>query len=299
MSASIDLSRLPPPDVIQVPDFEALLDEMRAAVVAFAPELEDALALESEPATKVLRVCAYHRMLDRAATNDASRASMLAYAAGADLDNLAALWGVARLEIRPADPNARPPRAAEMEADGELRLRVQGSMEALSVAGPRGAYAFHARTASGQVKDVSVASPAPREVVVTILSHEADGAAAPELLAVVRAALSSDHVRPLTDLVEVRSADPVPVSISATVEVLPGPDATLVQAEALRSLGRYLDARHALGRDLPRSGLHAALTVPGVERVRLHTPSEDVAIAPHQAPIASPAPAVVLEVVDG
>ncbi|EJN4647417.1 baseplate assembly protein, partial [Salmonella enterica] len=52
--AVIDLSRLPPPQIVDVPDFETLLAERKAAFVALYPvDEQDAvrrtLALESEP----------------------------------------------------------------------------------------------------------------------------------------------------------------------------------------------------------------------------------------------------------
>ena len=46
-----------------------------------------------------------------------------------------------------------------------------------SVAGPTGAYEFHALSADGDVKDAAATSPAPGEVVVTVLSRTGDGAA--------------------------------------------------------------------------------------------------------------------------
>ncbi|TKU63785.1 baseplate assembly protein, partial [Citrobacter sp. wls715] len=56
--AVIDLSRLPPPQIVDVPDFEALLAERKASFVALHPADEQeavmrTLALESEPVTKL------------------------------------------------------------------------------------------------------------------------------------------------------------------------------------------------------------------------------------------------------
>ncbi|MCS0770132.1 contractile injection system protein, VgrG/Pvc8 family [Escherichia coli] len=60
-----------------------------------------------------------------------------------------------------------------MESDEALRLRVPAAFEGLSVAGPTAAYEFHARSADGRVADASATSPAPAEVVLTVLSREA------------------------------------------------------------------------------------------------------------------------------
>jgi len=57
--AVIDLSQLPAPQVIEVPDFETLLAERKEALIALYPADEQAamrrvLALESEPIVKNL-----------------------------------------------------------------------------------------------------------------------------------------------------------------------------------------------------------------------------------------------------
>ncbi|MEO3480275.1 hypothetical protein AAFO90_21750 [Phaeobacter sp. CAU 1743] len=108
--SSINLSLLPPPDVLEGVDYEAtlaaMLAELRARDASF-----DAL-VESDPAFKILEVAAYYRTLAVQQLNDAARAVMPAYAAGADLDHIAARYAVERLVIDPGDPNALPGRVA-------------------------------------------------------------------------------------------------------------------------------------------------------------------------------------------
>ncbi|HCW47417.1 MAG TPA: baseplate assembly protein, partial [Erwiniaceae bacterium] len=62
--AVIDLSQLPAPEVVEVPDFETLLAERKAAFIALHPVDEQeavrrTLALESEPVVKLLQENAY------------------------------------------------------------------------------------------------------------------------------------------------------------------------------------------------------------------------------------------------
>jgi phage-related baseplate assembly protein len=54
---------------------------------------------------------------------------------------------------------------------------AQQAFEGLSVAGPVGAYEYHGRSADGRVADVSVESPSPACVTITVLSREGDGTA--------------------------------------------------------------------------------------------------------------------------
>lgn len=286
--AVIDLSQLPAPQIVDVPDFETLLAERKAAFVALYPADEQAtvartLALESEPITKQLQESTYREVLLRQRINEAAQAVMVAYALGGDLEQLAANYNVKRLTVTPADNDAVPPVAAVMESDDALRLRVPAAFEELSVAGPTAAYEFHARSADGRVADASATSPAPAEVVLTVLSREGDGTAGNDLLAVVEKALNNESVRPVADRLTVRSAEIIPYSVDATIFLYPGPEAEPVMAAAKASLQKYIASQTRLGRDIRRSALYAALHVEGVQRVELASPLNDVVLDKTQA----------------
>lgn len=285
---AIDLSKLPAPEVIRTPDYDALLAQMKAEAIRRLPELEAYLSLESEPVTQLLRVCAWYRMLDHLEFNDRARACLLAQATGADLDQLAAFWGVARLVVQEADTSAAPPIAAIGESDAGFRARIQLSLEGHSTAGPRGAYIFWARSASGQVKDAGVTSPAPGEVVVSVLSHEGDGTPSEALLSAVDGVLNDADVRPLTDHVTVQAARVIPYEVAARLILYEGPDASAVTAAAEGALARYIETHHRLGHDITRSGLHAALHQPGVQNVVLAAPAADIGVGPGAAAYCAP-----------
>ena len=244
--AQINLAELPAPTVIQTPAFEGLFAEMKARAIELQPDLADVLDLESEPATKMLRVGAYYRMLDRLWFNDGAKANMLALSTGTNLDGLAAFWGVQRLVIQPADPEATPPVPEILESDTDFRRRVQLSLEGHSTAGPRGAYIFWALSADPDVKDASVDSPAPGTVVVTVLSRTGDGTAGAGLLAEVDAGLNDDDVRPLTDQVTVQAPTILAYQVTAELTLLQGPDEAevLAAAEAAVALAIVLNVFH-------------------------------------------------------
>ncbi|EKN5085172.1 baseplate assembly protein, partial [Yersinia enterocolitica] len=120
--ATIDLSLLPPPFVVEELDYETLLAERKATLISLYPEEQRAavartLSLESEPLVKLLQENAYREVILRQRVNDAARAVMVAYAVGSDLDQLGANNNVERLVITPADPTAIPPIEAVMESD--------------------------------------------------------------------------------------------------------------------------------------------------------------------------------------
>nr|BFE89963.1 hypothetical protein GCM10020185_04990 [Pseudomonas brassicacearum subsp. brassicacearum] len=106
---------------------------------------------------------------------------------------------------------------AVLESYDALRERVQLRYEGLTTAGPRNSYILHARNASGLVADATAESPAPAEVVVTVLSLEGDGTASPELLAEVDTHLNDEDRRPVADRLTVQGAEILPYRVDAVV----------------------------------------------------------------------------------
>lgn len=284
----IDLSQLPAPDVVEELNYETILDTRKATLISLFPTDEQAaiartLALESEPLTKFLEENAYREIIWRQRVNEAARAVMLAYAAGHDLDVIAANNDTARLVITPADDSTIPPTPAVMESDKDLRLRSQQAFEGLSVAGPVGAYEYHGRSADGQVADISVVSPQPAYITISVLSREGDGSASDELVKVVEKALNAESVRPVGDRVTVQSAEIVPYKIDATLYFYPGPESEPGRLAAEQKLKSYINAQRRLGRDIRQSAIYAALHVEGVQRVELSAPASDIVLEKHQA----------------
>ncbi|MCX8962702.1 baseplate assembly protein [Erwinia psidii] len=286
--ATIDLSQLPAPDVVETLDYETLLAERKATLVSLYPaDQQDAiartLALESEPVVKLLEENAYREVILRQRINEAAQAVMVAYALADDLDQLGANNGVPRLTLTAANNTAIPPVAAVMESDDDYRVRIAAAFEGLSVAGPTGAYEYHARSADGRVADASAISPSPACVTITVLSREGNGVAAADLLAVVDAALNDEDVRPVADRVTVRSAAIVDYAVDAVLYLYPGPEAEPIRAAAEARLAAFVSAQARLGRDIRKSALYAALHVEGVQRVELSEPAADVVLDKTQA----------------
>ncbi|MDU1575229.1 MAG: baseplate assembly protein [Pantoea sp.] len=286
--ATIDLSQLPAPDVVEALDYETLLAERKATLISLYPAEQQAaitrtLALESEPLVKLLQENAYRELILRQRINEAAKANMVAWATGADLDQLGANNGVTRLTLRAADSSTLPPTAAVMESDDNFRMRIAAAFEGLSVAGPSGAYEYHAKSADGRIADVSATSPAPAEVVITVLSREGDGTAPADLLTIVANALNDEDVRPVADRVRVQAAAIVSYRVDATLFLYPGPEAEPIRAAAEAKLLAFINAQSRLGRDIRQSALYAALHVEGVQRVELAQPTADVVLDKTQA----------------
>lgn len=285
---SVDLTQLPAPKVIEEIDYETLLQQRKNRLITAVPadirdQVAATLALETEPLTILLQENSYTEMILRQRINEAAKAVTLAYSLDSDLDVVAANLDTERKIIQPADPDAVPPVPEVRESNDEFRTRAQMAFEGLSVAGPRGAYEFHALSADPRVADVKAVSPAPCEVVVTVLARAGDGAAPADLVTVVATALDDEDIRPVGDFVTVQSAAIVPYVIEATLFFFPGPEAEPIRAAAEASLRDFISKQRRIGRDIRRSAIYAALHVEGIQRVELAKPSQDIVITTSQA----------------
>lgn len=286
---SIDLSTLPAPAVVETLDYESYLAGLRADLLARHPEAASVLALESEPMNKLLQVCAYREMLLRARINDAARAVLLPWAVGADLDNLAARYDLARL------PG---------EDDERLRERVLIGYHALSAAGSASSWRLRALSQSNDIRQVDVWADRPGRVKISLLArmaapayqltqaeqeagralfgpHPRDSFAwrvatvADPIVGQVEAAMLAEDVRPLTVDVDVTAARVLPVEVNATLVHPPSQDGALLSARASQRL-QALAASSAFRIDLTRAAITAALMGDGIRDVLLHTPTADV-----------------------
>lgn len=253
----IDLTKLPPPELVPV-SYQDALTGLKQAIIEIDPTLEPVLAIESDPINKLIEAFAYLLTLTAQQTNDAMRQTMLAYATGANLEHLGALFDVIRLEG---------------EDDTRLRYRIQSSLEGYSTAGAADAYRYHAMTADARVKDVSVFSTEPGLVNVRILPQASFDS---DIITIVESALNAEQVRPITDTVDVAFATVIPYQISATLNIINGPDSALVKLAAEQKLSDYLEAIKTIGNTIRLSAIYAALHVEGVSFVTLTSPMADI-----------------------
>ncbi|MCK9514077.1 MAG: baseplate J/gp47 family protein [Pigmentiphaga sp.] len=159
----------------------------------------------------------------------------------------------------------------DTEDDERLRERIREAPEKFSVAGPYGAYRWHAMTAHQSIVDAAVISPEPGIVQVYILTDE--GLPSSEILDIADDVLNHEKVRPLSDTVEVLAPARIAYSIEAQITLFRSADATVTLAAANAAAAAYVAARRdSLGRDLVPSQIIAALSVPGAYRVDLVSP---------------------------
>ncbi|KZN34928.1 hypothetical protein N480_20285 [Pseudoalteromonas luteoviolacea S2607] len=265
MSTAIELAKLPPPQVIEALSYEEIYQQIEQALLEKIP---DHALLASDPAIKLLELAAYRELLLRQRINDAAKSVMLAFARGNDLDHLGALFGIERDGI---------------EEDERYRQRIPMSLESYSMAGTRGAYEFHTFSANSLVHDVYVDSEQPGRVNVYALLDTMSEAQANEVKADIEARLNDEDIRPITDKVVVQWVMPTLVPLSAQVYLSVGANKAQVELTILQALDKFIENHFKLGTEVPHSGIIDALHQPGVRKVKLLTPTEDLQPTVNQA----------------
>ncbi len=306
-----------PYDDILADAINRLIASMEAAGIPY-----DTGILEGEPGRILLEAAAYRDMIRLLEVDAAVKRSYLTHATGAYLDARASDYGVLRRSlVHTADgaaPDVRPTNvpllwywdaatSLWMEDDESLRLRARLAWEALSVAGPAGAYAFHAADAHPAVDGAgtNIIGPEtglvdPGEVLVVVQSNLGNGVPTIEVLEAIANRLDAaelidaagvstlipvrqrQSVRPLGARVTVQACQPLAFNVVATLHLVAGPDPETIRLAAVARLTSYLSSRRRVGIEVPRSGIIAALHLSGsdglpiADEVTLTTPASDV-----------------------
>lgn len=271
MTEQINLLNIPAPTVVETLSFETILSAMFADLKA-RDDTFTAL-VESDPMYKLLEICAYRELLIRQRVNDATKSVMLAYATGADLEQLGAIFNVDRKILIEGNAEVNPAIEAVYEDDESLRMRIQSALNGVSTAGPKSSYKYHTLSVD-TILDADIVGPptvSSGNVRVTILSAIGDGTATQTQIDAVNAKLSSDEIRPLTDYVTVQGATIVPYKINVTLYILNNWDSATIIATARAGILEYCSSVRKIGYKVRLSGIHAGGFVSGVERVTFNT----------------------------
>ncbi|GJD88181.1 hypothetical protein BHAOGJBA_1694 [Methylobacterium hispanicum] len=336
------LLKLGPPPALAAQAFDTLLDTSKArllAEMAAAGIAYDVANVDSDPAVRVTRVAVHRTVLRRQMIDEAVAQTFLGSATGPMLDQRAADYMTVRRSIASEDPtlvlepNVRPDDvpplwtwqpymeaagilAAWYEDDESLRSSALLAWEALSVAGPKGAYAYHAGQAHPNVlvRGVGVYGPEDGfvpagEVYVVVQSNLPGGVPSAGVLDAVarrldaffvidetgavrvRTARDAQSVRPLGAKVSVMANQPLTYGVAATLYIPAGADADALLAQARANLAAYEVSQQYSGVARTLSGLETALScanadgLPTIPNVVVSQPPTDLAVAYNQIAI--------------
>lgn len=162
---------------------------------------------------------------------------------------------------------------ADDEDVENLRERIRQAPESFSNAGSKGAYKYHTLSAHQSITDVAILSPTPGVVEVYPLTKTGNPTA--DILEIVQAYLSDDKVRPLTDLVRVKSPEKIEFELKANITLFTDADSTSVMTTINAKLNEYKVAlSEKLGKDVVMTQIISILnSVYGVFKVELRIAS--------------------------
>lgn len=261
---TINLGGLPAPDIIEALDYEQIVDQLKQQLLTRNPDYSELLNLESEPLVIAIEAFAYRELLLRQQINEAVRSNLLAFAQGADLDQLGAFYGVDR---------------QTSETDEPLRLRIKDRILGSSTAGGEAHYRYQAFSVSTDIRDIAVDSPEPGRVRVSVLAKT--GVEIEPLVAQVKARVAANDVQVLTDTVEVVPTELVEVDIVADIIVQEG-GLPISQEILSQGFAEVIEQQRRLGWDLAPSWIISQLHSSNIKEVQLHQPAQNVVIQPNQ-----------------
>lgn len=162
---------------------------------------------------------------------------------------------------------------ADIESDADLTYRVYMAPAGYSVAGPKDAYEYFAKSFRADVADVEVYSPAPCKVTVRFLL---DGGVIPDqkTRSEMLAYLSDETRRPLADEVTVEVPEEVGYNITLTYWIAESKSgaAVSIQSAVNAAIAEYQIWQRAMGRDINPTELTARIRNAGAKRVSVTAP---------------------------
>lgn len=162
----------------------------------------------------------------------------------------------------------------DIESDDDFTYRVYMAPSSYSVAGPKDAYEYYARSYRSDISDVSVTSPAPKEVNVMFLL---DGGIIPdhETMEGMREFLSDKTIRPLTDLLTISAPKEVEYNIALTYYIARSSysQAVSIQTAVQSAISEYQIWQRKMERDINPSKLIEMVVAAGAKRCQIVEPA--------------------------
>lgn len=269
----IDLAQLPPMQVLETIDTEAILVARMARLKALwalrdppAAAQYDVELLEFDPIKINQEASTYFELLLRDRVNQAARAITLAFGTGTDLDAIASRYpgGVPRL------PN---------ESDVRYQRRIWLSSNLLSPHGVFEAYVFWALTADPTLHDATAtAIPGSGQVKVTIMAEGTNPIPTAAQRLKVFEYITTESRKGLTDDVSVLFPKVTNTKYRIRYWAFPGVDIGILETDLKASLAKLIENQRWLGYDHTRLAIDAALALPGLYNAIIDEPEHDVLV---------------------
>lgn len=163
---------------------------------------------------------------------------------------------------------------SDEESDEAFAERIYLSSDSYSTAGPAAAYQYWAKAYNPGIGDVYVSSPAPCEVVVSVLMSDGSIPSA-EIISGLEDYLSDSNIRPLTDQVTVSAPTQTTFNVTLTyyINSADAAKATQIQNDVTAAINSYIEWQTTkIGRDINQSELISRVMTAGAKRVVVTAP---------------------------
>lgn len=263
---TIDLSRVPEPEAIELVEFETLLSAFKARFMASWSASRakdqtlpayDTIDLETDTGNIVGQAWTFLRLLDRVRVNDGLRALLAPLAKNTNLDALVACRNIQRKIIVPATETT----AAVLEGDVSLLTRFLLSFDT-PASGSAGRYLFDARTAWPQTEDRTLglwdarvnghAVHGRRGDTDVVIAGPFGRTPTGAELSTVRAAVTHPDRAPEAVAISVMAASRIEYAVSLVIEVSAhGASPELLRQEAIKRVTSAAVARTLIAAEIP------------------------------------------------
>jgi len=157
------------------------------------------------------------------------------------------------------------------ESDDDFKIRIKSSFANKSTAGSALSYRYFTLSADDRIEDVKVLSSSPGVVDIIYYSKDADN----KMQERIETTLNRQDIRPLTDLVKVKRAKEIGVTISGEIVIKEGVDSASVYINAINNLKKL---SFKIGEDLSIAKVIKELMVDGVIDVALSNPKTNIEV---------------------
>lgn len=281
---TLDLSRLPPPQLIPI-DFEAdRLARMARLTQLFdeAGVAYDVEELHANPGAIHQRLDNNREMLAKFAITDVYKQTLLAFAEGASLDWFALNnHGIYRMQGEDDERfRERIVLHFENKAGGRMSGYKADCMDASLLVRAAGGWFDISNpllptlrlALMGPIEGTWVEQPADSPATLAYLWNGATGSIGSDVVGDVQQYIDRDDVKQATDIIQVAPVAVLTTAIDVTLYHLRGPDPDYLRRNAAIAVQAMIALRRKPHRDLPHEAIGAAATVGGVERAVVNSP---------------------------
>jgi phage-related baseplate assembly protein len=284
----IELDQLPPMEVLEALDSEAVITERMQQFIELwrkhdppAGAQYDVGFLEFDPIRINQEANTFFELLLRDRVNQAAKSVTLAFASGGDLDAIASRY-----------PGGVPRIAGE--TDDHYRMRIWLSPNTLTPHGVYESYVYWALSADGTLRDATaIAKRGTPNITITIMANgtpvalngDKNGVTAfptptPTIQQIdaVRLYVNSSSRKALTDVVSVRAPKIMHTNYRIQYWLFPSWDKALIEPELYTATAALIEKQRWLGYSHTIDSIEAALKRSGIYKIHVLEPATDIEI---------------------